>query len=78
MCEQGLPRGWTTGPPDFVGVGAQRSGTSWWFNLISNHPKVKTTERSHKEKHFFGTLFVRSLEERDIRTITPRFLVHLG
>ena len=25
------PPGWRTGPPDFVGVGAQRCGTSWWY-----------------------------------------------
>ena len=26
-----VPDGWATGPPDFVGVGAQRCGTTWWF-----------------------------------------------
>jgi len=73
MYEQEIPKGWVTGPPDFVGVGAQRSGTSWWFNLISDHPEVKTTERSHKEVHFFGALFARSLEERDIRAYHAAF-----
>jgi hypothetical protein len=27
------------GPPDFVGVGAQRSGTRWWYTLILEHPR---------------------------------------
>jgi hypothetical protein len=35
-----VPPGWRTGPPDFVGVGAQRSGTSWWWSVISSHPDV--------------------------------------
>jgi len=32
--------GWITGPPHFVGVGAQKSGTSWWFSLLMKHPRV--------------------------------------
>ena len=29
------------GPPDFVGVGAQRSGTQWWYGLVTDHPVVR-------------------------------------
>jgi hypothetical protein len=43
----------TTGPPDFVGVGAQRSGTSWWFDLILSHPEVGPPRGRRKELHFF-------------------------
>lgn len=32
--------GWIAGPPDFVGLGAQKSGTSWWFALLMKHPRV--------------------------------------
>jgi hypothetical protein len=35
------PPGWRTAPPDFVGVGAQRSGTQWWYGLITDHPQVR-------------------------------------
>lgn len=35
------PPGWHTAPPDFVGVGAYRSGTSWWYQLVANHPAVE-------------------------------------
>jgi Sulfotransferase domain len=42
--------GTAAGPPDFVGVGAQRSGTSWWFSLLVEHPDVA---RSSKELHYF-------------------------
>ena len=46
-----VPGGWTTGPPDFVGVGAQRAGTSRWFRLIAAHPGV--AGRMKKERHYF-------------------------
>jgi hypothetical protein len=51
------PEGWLVGPPDFVGVGAQRSGTTWWHGLITTHPGVCFERGTHvKEVHFFDTL----------------------
>jgi hypothetical protein len=38
------PPGWHTGPPDFIGVGSQKSGTSWWFSLLNEHPGVQPQE----------------------------------
>lgn len=32
--------GWTVGPPDFVGVGAPKSGTTWWYKLLIEHPQI--------------------------------------
>jgi hypothetical protein len=44
-----------TGPPDFVGVGAARCGTTWWFRQISHHPEVFFDGNVHtKEPHFFN------------------------
>lgn len=43
----------TSGPPDFVGIGAQRCGTSWWHSLIEQHPKVDGLGLGAKELHFF-------------------------
>jgi hypothetical protein len=49
-----IPSGWHTGPPDFVGVGAQRSGSSWWFRFaVESHPKVVRMEDQLKELHYF-------------------------
>ena len=45
------PPGWTDGPPDFVGVGMQKAGTTWWHQLITAHPGVVDT--AYKELHFF-------------------------
>ena len=34
-----VPDGEVTGPPDLVGVGAQRAGTTWWWRgAIRSHP----------------------------------------
>jgi hypothetical protein len=46
------------GPPDFVGIGVQKGGTSWWYELIADHPGVSAGDHLHKERHYlshFGT-----------------------
>jgi Sulfotransferase family len=48
------PDGWRTGPPDFVGIGAQRSGTSWWYRGIEAHPRVVRVKGQRKELHYFN------------------------
>lgn len=54
---QPCPPGWVTGPPDFVGVGAQRCGTTWWHRQITMHPEVRFRNGLHfKEVHFFDSL----------------------
>ncbi|UJA18833.1 hypothetical protein HJD18_00520 [Thermoleophilia bacterium SCSIO 60948] len=53
-----VPEGWTTGPPDFVGVGAQRGGTTWWYRgAIRPHPQVADPLGPRKEIHFFDRYF---------------------
>jgi Sulfotransferase domain len=48
-----VPPGWQTGPPDFVGVGTIRSGTTWWNYLIHTHPDVVRAASRKKEVHYF-------------------------
>jgi hypothetical protein len=43
-----------TGPPDFVGIGVQKAGTTWWFELIAAHPDVARRPTFHKERHYFA------------------------
>lgn len=45
--------GWVTAPPDFVGVGVQKAGTTWWYALITAHPGIADVPHRHKEVHFF-------------------------
>lgn len=47
------PAGWETGPPDYVGVGTIRSGTTWWSYLIRQHPDVAWPPSRRKEVHYF-------------------------
>ena len=51
------PEGWTTGPPDFVIFGAQKSGTTWWFRLIEQHSGVVQPANQRPELHFFDRLW---------------------
>jgi Sulfotransferase domain len=50
--------GQRTGPPDFVGIGVQRCGTTRWFDLISSHPEIAPT-LPQKELHFFDRFHAR-------------------
>lgn len=47
------PPGWQVGPPHYVGVGAQKAGTSWWNSMIHRHPAVHRAGRQAKELHYF-------------------------
>ncbi len=40
--------GLEAGAPDFVGVGVQKAGTSWWYELIADHPAVSADGRDSK------------------------------
>ena len=46
------PEGWTTGPPDYMGIGAQRCGTSWWYDAMRRHPAIERSPLG-KEVHYF-------------------------
>ncbi|MFO7533880.1 MAG: sulfotransferase [Candidatus Limnocylindrales bacterium] len=35
-----MPQGWMTGPPDYIGIGVQKAGTTRWWKLIAKHPDV--------------------------------------
>ena len=52
--------------PDFVGIGAQKAGTTWWDDLIDAHPDVYRRPGVHKERHFFGRFATGAFGERDV------------
>jgi Sulfotransferase domain len=58
--------GEVAGPPDFVGIGVQKAGTTWWFSLILTHPEVSSRPEIHKERHFFDHLDSASFGSADI------------
>jgi hypothetical protein len=60
------PPSWQVGPPDFVGVGVQRGGTSWWFDELAHHPDLHLPPDRPKEVHFFDGYSNRPLGADDI------------
>jgi len=55
-----------TGPPDFVGIGAQKAGTTWWYELMMTHPRLSAPDGVHKERHFFDRFGARAMGPGDI------------
>ena len=53
------------GPPDFVGLGVQKAGTTWWYSLLAEHPGVYHHPGFHKERHFFGRFCAAEFSQRD-------------
>ncbi len=46
--------GWRIGkPPDYVGIGSPKAGTTWWHTLLLDHPQVVTNRVKRKELHYF-------------------------
>ena len=66
------PPGWRTGPPDFVGVGFQRCGTTRWYNLIAAHPEVARPV-AMKELHFFDRFHSGGFGEEDLAAYREYF-----
>lgn len=79
-----LPAG--TLPPEFVGVGVQKAGTSWWYTLVTDHPHVLLPISQVKELGYLDSLDVSDAEyaahfpDRSSPTITgewtPRYMAH--
>ena len=71
--------------PTFIGIGAQRAGTTWAYNCLAEHPDVFMTNK--KELHFFYVNYGRGLEwyeqqfaeagnARARGEITPDYMYH--
>ncbi len=55
-----------TGPPDFVGIGVQKAGTTWWHELVAAHPRVASRRDVHKERHFFDRFALEAFGPSDV------------
>ena len=61
-----LRGGESPGPPDFVGIGTQKAGTTWWYSLIASHPGVSVRTDIHKERHFLSRFGSAAFSDADI------------
>jgi Sulfotransferase domain len=48
-----VPEAWRIGPPDFVGIASGKAGTSWWYQLLLDHPAIVPNRRQVKEVFYF-------------------------
>jgi hypothetical protein len=55
-----------TGPPDFIGVGTQRSGTTWMQRLLMDHPRIHLPRDRRKEQHFFDWFGKTEMTDADV------------
>jgi len=62
-----------TAPPDYVGVGAQKCGTSWWASLIEQHPDVSPNRFQRKETHYLTHFLERPLTDEEIKAYHAAF-----
>jgi hypothetical protein len=60
-----IPEGWMIGPPDYIGIGVQKAGTTWWWKLIARHPGVVGTL---KETHQLTRLGWRPMFVADVES----------
>ena len=58
--------GRVTGLPDFIGVGAQRCGSTWWFLLLESQPAIHYEPGVRKERHFFDRFYDSTPSPADI------------
>ena len=64
---------WRTGPPDFVIIGAQKSGTTWWQGLMEGHLEIHRPHRQRRELHFFDHFWDRWPDEAQFELYTRYF-----
>jgi hypothetical protein len=59
--------------PDFVGLGALHCGTTWWFNVLTSHPRVDRQLTPDRDGGFFAPFAERPLGEEDVAAFYERF-----
>lgn len=67
------PPDWRIGPPDFVIIGAQKSGTTWWQGLVESHLDVVRPPGQRRELHFFDHFWDRWPSDEQFEHYTRYF-----
>ena len=61
------------GPPDFVGVGTERTGTGWWLAALTAHPQIRGPRGDRPALHFFDAFCHREMQDADIAEYHAQF-----
>ncbi|MEO9323933.1 sulfotransferase [Nocardioides sp. C4-1] len=69
----GVPAG-----PSWLGIGAQRSGTTWLTDLLTQHPQVGLGTNGKKEQHLLQKVADRRVPEADYLDLFPADGVRRG
>jgi hypothetical protein len=81
-----IPEGWRSNGPDFVGIGAPKAGTSWWFSLLLEHPQIvghrlfdeKKDIMRTKEIQYFPHFGYKGIDETQLETYRQAFAAPEG
>ena len=73
-----LPKDYTEKGPDFVGIGTPKSGTTWWYRMIMQHPQVVPNRLASKEISYFLRFSYHSMQTKDIKLYNQMFAAPAG
>lgn len=62
-----------SGPPDFIGVGAEGSGTRWWHSLLLAHPEIVPPLGRRRALGFFTEFGAIEFAADDVATYHGHF-----
>jgi hypothetical protein len=67
-----LGRNRATGPPDFIGIGAESAGLRWWYRLLLEHRAIRPPQGEHALR-FFSQHWTHEMTEADVAGYHARF-----
>lgn len=59
--------------PAWLGIGAQRCGTTWFTDLLTQHPEARLAEDGRKEQHELETALITRWDDERSRVYCDRF-----
>jgi hypothetical protein len=61
------------GPPDFIGVGATGTGSTWWMRMLLAHPEIRGPQPRRSSLHFFDRFCVAEMTDDDVAAYHGHF-----
>jgi hypothetical protein len=74
-----VPKEWRIGEgPDFVGIAAGKAGTTWWYELLKEHPQIVQNRLNAKELGYFHHFKYYGLSDEQVMTYRMAFAAPKG